>query len=487
MIRKFVYVALIAVFAALLVPATAQAQNGKANEKARAENNGKANGKDRGADDNNGRSDEPDWFVDEESLPFDALEGSDAEQLWGVYRNAGYRIEVPSNWNGDLIMHAHGYRGEGARLFFNEPSTEFPDGYRQWMLNEGYAWAASTYSKNSYNVSQGVKDTHALARRFNGLVGKPDNIYVAGYSMGGHIAAVSAENYGSMYSGAMPMCGVVGDYELFDFFLDYTVAAQQLALGESAFPTGDDWFTDEVPAIKNALGMNPDPETWFFFAGLPLTEAGEQFKQLVELRSGGDRPNFDEAFTYWNSFPTDTGFGNFMWERGTGDGTITGRTGIVLDNTDVVYQVDLDPAISAVEQDLNDNILRVEQDPNGRSLNGLANPPSVTGNLNVPVMSLHNLGDMFVPFHNEIVYAERVEEMGKSDMLVQRAIRGVSHCGFTSGEMIEGMSDLISWAETGVRPAGDVVLDPAAVAADDYGCTFTRYDDGGHVLATPCP
>lgn len=430
------------------------------------------------------KNDEPDWYVDESSLPFDALDGSDAEQMWGVHKKAGYRVEVPSNWNGDLIMITHGFRGEDARLFFND--SEFPDGFRQWMLDEGYAWAMSTYAKNSYNVSQGVKDTHALARRFNGLVGRPDNIYIAGYSMGGHIAAVSAENYGNTYSGAMPMCGVVGDYELFDYFLDYNVAAQQLGLGESQFPSDDDYISTVVPQIQDALGMTVDPATWFFFAPLPLTEEGEQFKQLVELRSGGDRPNFDEAFTFWNSIPSDGVPGNFLWDLGTGDGTITGRPGVVIDNTDVDYQVDLDPATNEVEAALNADIVRVSQERNGRSLNGLSNPPSVTGDLRMPVLTLHNLGDLFVPFHNEVVYAQEAAAKGNSDLLVQRAIRGVSHCGFTSQEMIEGMSDLISWAETGVRPAGDIVIDPAAVAAADYGCTFTRYDDGGHTQATPC-
>lgn len=175
-----------------------------------------------------------------------------------------------------------------------------------------------------------------------------------------------------------------------------------------------------------------------------------------------------------------------MWDLGTGDGTITGRPGVILDNTDVNYQVDLDPATNAVEADLNANIVRVSQQPNGRSLNGLSNPPSVTGDLNMPVLTLHNLGDLFVPFHNEVVYAHEVAALGNSDMLVQRAIRGVSHCGFTSNEMIEGMSDLIAWAETGIRPAGDIVADPSVVAGADYGCTFTRYDDLGHTMATPC-
>ncbi len=427
----------------------------------------------------------PPWFVDEESLPFDALEGfEDAERLWGVHNNAGYRIEVPANWNGDLIMWTHGYRGEGNRLFFNE--VEFNEGFRAWMLAEGYAWAASTYSKNSYNVAQGVKDTHALSRFFNGKVGKPGDIYIAGYSMGGHIAAVMAENYGNTYSGSMPLCGVVGDFELFDYFLDVNAAGQQLALGSSQFPVDDDYLTDEVPRMQEALGMTVDPATWFLFQDFPLTEQGEQFKQLVELRSGGDRPNFDEAFNFWFSIPTGSGFGNFLWELGLGDGTIAGRPGVVLDNTDVVYQVDLDPALSADEVALNDGIVRVSPDPQGRAGRGLANPPAVSGDLRMPVLTIHNLGDLFVPFHNEVDYVRDVVDQGKSDMLVQRAVRGVSHCGFTDAEMIEGMSDLISWARTGVRPAGDIVLDPVAVADPNYGCRFTR-DIEQHNLPTPCP
>ncbi len=427
----------------------------------------------------------PPWFVDEDSLPFDAIAGhEDAERLWGVHNNAGYRIEVPADWNGDLIMWTHGYRGEGDRLFFNE--NEFNPGFREWMLDEGYAWAASTYSKNSYNVSQGVKDTHALSQFFNGKVGQADEIYIGGYSMGGHIAAVLAENYGNTYSGSMPLCGVVGDYELFDYFLDVNVAGQQLALGASQFPVDDDYLTDEAPRMQDAFGMEVNPATWFFFQDFPLTAKGQQFKQLVELRSGGDRPNFDKAFNFWFSIPTDSGFGNFLWELGEGDGTIAGRPGNILDNTDVVYQVDLDPAVSAAEAALNDGIVRVAADPQGRSKKGLNNPPAVTGDLRMPVLTIHNLGDLFVPFHNEVEYAHDVAAQGKSDMLVQRAVRGVSHCGFTDAELIEGMSDLIEWSRTGVRPEGDEMLDPAAVADPNYGCRFTR-DIGGHTLATPCP
>src|SRR2546425_6103884 len=43
----------------------------------------------------------PAYFVDESKLPFDALAGTSTTRSWGVHNGAGYRIEVPDNWNGD--------------------------------------------------------------------------------------------------------------------------------------------------------------------------------------------------------------------------------------------------------------------------------------------------------------------------------------------------------------------------------------------------
>jgi len=108
----------------------------------------------------------------------------------------------------------------------------------------------------------------------------------------------------------------------------------------------------------------------------------------------------------------------------------------------------------------------------------------VSGDIGIPVLTLHNLGDLFVPVHNEVEYAKRVQENGKSDLLVQRAIRGVLHCDFTPAEFSTAFLDLVVWREFGLKPAGDDFLDPAEVANPLFGCSFT---DGAHPLGTPCP
>jgi hypothetical protein len=411
------------------------------------------------------------WFVDEEKLPFEALPG--ATSSWGVLGNAGYRIEIPDEWNGELVMWAHGYRGEGFELTVDAPPI------RPHLIEQGYAWAASSYEQNSYNILTGVDSTAALAEFTSNdvLPQPPARTYLMGASMGGHITGVSIEQH-DIYDGAMPICGVMGDFELFDYFLDYNLAAQQLALGESEFPVEPvEYFTTTVPAIKEEFAGAPGA---FPFV---LSDTGEQFKQLVELRSGGDRPNFDEAFAFWQGFPTATGFGNFLFDLGTGDGSLPNTGGLsVLDNSTTRYQLDLSPGRSADEKALDRGIARVAPDSGARD-----NGEEITGDIDIPVLSLHNLGDLFVPFSMEVDYERDVRKQGNKQLLVQRAIRGVGHCDFTAFELTTGFDDLTNWVETGQRPAGDDVRHPKAVADDDYGCRFSDPDHTLHSFAVPCP
>jgi pimeloyl-ACP methyl ester carboxylesterase len=393
----------------------------------------------------------PAYFVDQTKLPFTALPG--AQALWGVHNNAGYRIEVPGNWNGKLVLWAHGFRGTGLELTVdNHPLREF-------LVASGYAWAASSYSKNDYDPAQGAKDTHALTKLFNGLVGRPGRTYITGASMGGHVTGIVAEQWPQSYDGAMPICGVLGDYELFDFFLDFNVSAQTLSGVGKTFPYGPDYLTSTVPATKAALGPA------FPFV---LNASGQNFKSLVQLRSGGVRPLFEQGWLFWNAVA-----GDFLFGLGVGDGTLPRQPGFVLQNSDVTYQFDTDPALSPAENQFNNTVQRVTASPQGRRNNGIANVPPTTGDLRIPMLALHTLGDLFVPFHMEIEYANRVKAKGWSHNLVQRATRDVGHCTFTPKELVQTFTDLVKWVEGGVKPAGDNVLDPATVAKPDFGCTYT--------------
>lgn len=401
----------------------------------------------------------PAYYVDEAKLPFDALPGIDTERLWGVHNNAGYRIEVPANWNGRLVIWAHGYRGD--------PATD-PDALelmvdnhplRAFLVSQGYAWAASSYSKNAYDPAQGAKDSHALAQFFNGRFGKPSHVYITGASMGGHVTTVMAEQWPRSYAGAMPICGVMGDYELFDYFLDFNVAAQTLSGMNATAPYEPDYLSTTVPATKAALGPA------FPFA---LNAQGQSLAGLVQMRSGGVRPLFEQGWLFWNGVA-----GDFLFGLGVGDGTLPRQPGVAWQNADVTYQFDADPMLSPAETAFNDMVQRVTADPQARRRNGLANVAPTPGNLKIPMLTLHTLGDLFVPFHMQQEYARRVAAKGASHLLVQRATRDYGHCTFTGPELAQTFVDLVKWVEAGVKPAGDNVLDPVEVAKPDFGCKFT--------------
>ena len=396
----------------------------------------------------------PAYFVDQTKLPFISMDGLPAQQLWGVHNGAGYQIEVPNNWNGKLVLWAHGYAGEGLELKVDKHPL------RQFLIASGYAWAASSYSKNSYDPAQGAKDTHALTQFFNGRFGRPTRTYITGASMGGHVTGAMAEQWPASYDGAMPICGVLGDYTLFDYFLDFNVAAQTLSGQNKTYPYAADYLGVTVPATKAGLGPA------FPFA---LNANGTNFKSLVQLRSGGVRPLFDQGWLYWNGVVPN----NFLFGLGVGDGTLARQPGSAPQNADVVYQFDTNAAQSGAETVFNGLVQRVTADPEARRRNGMANVTPTTGDLRIPMLTLHTLGDLFVPFHMEQEYARRVATKGNASRLVQRATRDVGHCTFTPTELVTTFVDLVKWVEAGIKPAGDDVLNPAAVADPNFGCTYT--------------
>ncbi|MFZ0475353.1 MAG: hypothetical protein WAM18_07790 [Halobacillus sp.] len=390
------------------------------------------------------------YFVDKEKLPFDAPSGIETDRYWGVHKGAGYRIEVPEKWNGELVLYAHGYRNAEVK----ELTVDNPENLRKYLLEKGYAWGASSYSTNGYDVKQGVIDTHALGKFFNGKIAKPKRTYIVGHSMGGHITGVLIEQFRNEYDGAMPMCGVMGDNELFDFFADFNLASQVLAGIDPIFPAEENYQTTVVPKIKQAIGLN---------TGV-LTLEGEMLQDLTMYLSGGERPLFDLAFSSWNNFLFTLYRSDFSY----------GTPGNIIDNTDSIYQLDSNSELSVEEMYLAEKIPEITADPQARNKNGLSKIPRISGELHQPVLTLHTLGDLFVPFSMEQLYAEKVAANGESDLLVSRAVRAVGHCEFTPVEETEAFADLTDWVENGIKPEGDAILDPEVVSQTDFGIKFTN-------------
>jgi hypothetical protein len=397
----------------------------------------------------------------------------------GVLNGAAYRIEVPTNWNGKLVMYAHGFRGEGASLTVSDPTI------RRHLIDNGYAWAASSYSTNFYDVRAGVEDTNALALAFNTIaaangrtLAAPNRIYITGHSMGGHVtgAAIEAEALATAknkvrYHGAVPMCGVMGDAELFNRFAGMQVTAQALA-GVPSYPTNK--WSEIRDLVTNNLFST------FNTSSIVPTAQGVKYLSVVENLTGGDRPLFDQGVQFGRSFQSAYGtFGS--------DGTVTGILNRnVLDTNAFTYLIAGDvPGSTALNTSAQK--LTAAADANRLRRDGLRWIPAINGEFNIPVVSIHTLGDLFVPFSMQQVYLQRATAKGNANWLVQRAIRGASHCDFTIAEQVAAFEAMVAWEQGGPKPAGDDVITPATVANPAYGCTFTNNtlgpDDTGGAAA----
>jgi len=418
------------------------------------------------------------------AAPGDTVDMATTSRYAGTLDGAVYQIEVPANWNGKLVMYAHGFRGNDVPLTVNGPSI------RRHLIQQGYAWAASSYSRNYYDVRAGVEDTNKLANNFNAIttaagrtLAAPTRIYITGHSMGGHItgAAIEAEAAATAvnkvaYHGAVPMCGVMGDAELFNQFAAVQMSAQALA-GLPKYPSAN-WADISAQVTGTLFASFPTvaaPTT-----PITATATGQKFVSVLQNITGGPRPLFAQGLLFGGSFP-------LMWGALGGDGTITGILNqSILDTTAFTYKIDGDEAGSTA---LNAAALKLTAVPDANRLrrDGLRWIPQINGEIKIPVVSIHTLGDLFVPFSMQQVYQKRVAAKGNSQWLVQRAIRGASHCDFTVAEQVEAFEAMVKWERDGIKPSGDDVVTAATVAAPTYGCTYTidtlGLDDGGTTRA----
>ena len=224
--------------------------------------------------------------------------------------------------------------------------------------------------------------------------------------MGGHIvgAAIDAEAQATAinkvkYAGAVPMCGVLGDTELFNYFGGYQVVAQQLAgVPLTRFPSTD--FEALTPTIQSALWSSFPTQT---------NAQGDRLKNAVMNLSGGDRPFYKEGWA-------DAGNQANIFASLGGDGTIRNILNEnVLDTTGLFYKIDasstsntsLDTAFNAAAFKITPTA-----DANRLRRDGLRWIPVASANISIPVVSIHTLGDLFVPFKMEQVYFDRAKARG---------------------------------------------------------------------------
>lgn len=401
------------------------------------------------------------------ALAFEPL--PNARALTGEYSCAGYLFEVPDNWNGDLVVYAHGFRaGASPQVYI----TELP--VREDAVAKGYAWAASTYRQNGYNPLDGIEDTRMMIEQFKARVGVPNQIFIYGSSMGGHVVVGSLEKYPDVYAGGVAECGAVGGAGQIDYLVAVNTLADYLA-GTDMFAPANRGLQKELALLNDsvypALGAPPDYEYDIDdlhggndpAPGVNLTAKGEVFREVMINLGGGPRPFAQEGFAVGYSFA-------LLASRAI----YAIYPGLLAVGTNDAAQYTIDPGAGYTAEQLNEGVRRIAADPAERA------KYAFTGNLKAPLLTIHDTGDTFVPIYNEQVYRRLADAAGNGDRLVQRGVRRFLHCDFSQIERDRAFDDLIDWVKNGVKPQGEDLLGSLV----DAGKLFTdplRTDDPGHL------
>ena len=340
-----------------------------------------------------------------------------------------YRLIKPSNWNGILLLYAHGYVSKDAPVAI-PPDADL---VASLVVPRGFAVAISSFSENGWVVDDGTQRTHQLLGLFTSKFGEPARVYVAGASMGGLIAIRLVETWPDKFAGVLPACAVAGgltrqyDYALnvrvlFDLF--YPGVLPQTAID---VPADLDLNQDIVIPATTAMTLNPAGAIAIASIAqtpVPFASNAELLQSIVTAL--GTAASYPEilALTHGRAY---------------------------FDNTTTRYSGALPAPTLAF---INASVQRFPGSPAGR--NSLEHSYTPTGDLRVPALTLSTFRDPVIPGFHRTIYGQTVAAMGNADLLVQRSVAGTAngygHCTFTPQELTKAFFDLVLWGEAGLKP-----------------------------------
>jgi hypothetical protein len=112
----------------------------------------------------------------------------------------------------------------------------------------------------------------------------------------------------------------------------------------------------------------------------------------------------------------------------------------------------LRPDTGVTSEEFNRDAIRLPT--NDAALSTFAEGMEVTGDLAMPLVTLHTTGDGQVPIDQAQILRRRVDAAGRGDLLVERVIEDPGHCGFSTGEQEAALEALVVWVERDLESEG---------------------------------
>jgi alpha-beta hydrolase superfamily lysophospholipase len=376
---------------------------------------------------------------------------------------AYYWLAVPKEWNGTLVVHAHG----GPEL--GKPKAERPAAdLKRWSIwtRAGYAYAGSGFRQGGVEVRAAAEDTERVRGIFIAEVGMPKRTILHGQSWGASVAARAAEMFTASSQGKAPYDAVLltsgvlgGGTHSYDFRLDLRVVYQAVCGNhprpdEAAYPLWEGLPPDakltraELAArVDECTGVKKKPEERTVLQQRNL----KTITDVVRIRERSLLGHLN-----WGTWH----FQDIVFRR------LGGRN--PFGNEGVRYGGSPD------DDALNARVARYRADPDARAAFGADTDPQ--GRIPVPVLTVHAIDDPIAFVELESYFRETMTRAGTAGHLVQTFTDDHEHSYLSDAQYVAAMRSLIDWVERGEKPSAQSVaarcqaLEPSFDPGD--GCRF---------------
>lgn len=332
----------------------------------------------------------------------------------GEINGAKFRIDVPENWSGVLVLFCHGYSANPGSYNTGKPNAQV-----QAFLGQGAAVAQSGYAAGGWAIEEAIQDTQALRRYFIRTYGTPKETYVTGFSMGGFLTMALLESFPNDFDGGLAMCGPLAPASGFMMrrVFDMRVVFDYYFPGAMPPPDKVPGDYQMTPALNGRIQALLD-------AHLPAADAFRRYSGIVNNKQAAATIVF---FTY---------ILKDLQQRGGGN---------PFDNRNTIYENPPDTDA------LNDGVARYTASP--RAAEYVRKWYTPAGRLTRPMLALHTTYDPLVPPWVTNTYSVLAAQAGSENMFVQQYVKHPGHCAFQPEEVARGFAELREWKQTGKRPA----------------------------------
>jgi pimeloyl-ACP methyl ester carboxylesterase len=360
---------------------------------------------------------------------------------------------LPSDFNGTLVIYAHGYVRPQEPLALPE---EFGDAdvreLVQQLVDLGFGVATSSYHKNGYAVEQAEADLNNLVDDIKSREPDIDAVYITGASEGALVATMLLEKYPETYAGGLALCGPLAGIRyqigymadvrvLFDYFYPNVFPFGVLDVPDDAH---ERWEEPDGFKAKIAAAVDDDPGA-----------IAQVFGVARVTCNAGDHEtaaNCAQDILAYSVFGT-----NDLLET---------AGGWPVSNVKTAYSRSEDDDAA-----LNAGVERFDADPAASAYTHRHYRPS--GLLQRPLVTLHTTRDPGVPYRHELKYFSRAAFLGRDHLLTVLPVDRAGHCEFTAEEVLGGFGALLLQSDSDLVLA---LVDPLEALHDiiDVGAGTER-------------